>query len=271
VEIAGYDRFQRAGMLPAHVHSRAFEICVILSGSVDWWAGDELWEVSGGEIYVTRPGEPHGGVDATMNPCELYWFHVAIPSGRPMPGLGARESTTLRTGLMNLTRRSFRASPNTLAAAERLHAEHAQADAYSVVAARAALHALLAGVLRDHAGAVERDRVMSDPVRRAQAYMLEHLTDPFRIEDAAAASGISVGRLHARFAAETGQTPADWRLRHLIARAKSELRGTSRSVTQIALELGFSSSQYFATAFRRVAGITPGNYRASHGPLRGPQ
>lgn len=264
VPVAGYDHFQRAGSLGPHVHRQEFEICVILSGSVDWWAGDELHEVCGGEVYITRPGEPHGGVDAVMNPCELYWFHVAIPNGRALPGLGARESNMLRRGLLGLTCRSFPASASTRAYAERLHTEHVVNDRLSVVAARAALHGLLTGVLRDHADAVQRERVMSEPVRQAQRFILEHLTEPFRIDEAAEAAGISVGRLHVRFAAETGQTPADWRLRRLIARAKSELRSTPRAVTDIAIGLGFSSSQYFATAFRRITGVTPLAYRASH-------
>ena len=37
-----------------------------------------------------------------------------------------------------------------------------------------------------------------------------------------------------------------------------------RTVTDIALSLGFSSSQYFATVFRRETGTTPGDYREKH-------
>jgi len=263
VTMAGWDRFQRAGELPGHVHADAFEICLIVAGSVDWWAGDDLHEVRGGDLYITRPGERHGGVDAVMNPCELYWFHVVISPAKPLPGLSERESNGIRERLMGLPIRSFRASDESKRACDRLHAEHARRDELGPMAARAALHELLAGVLRDHDAARLRRETRSDPVRIAIEFMREHLTEPLRIEAAADAAGISVGRLHARFLQETGQTPGNWRLRQLVTRAKTQLRTTDASITSVGLDLGFSSSQYFATAFKRVTGMTPHAYRAS--------
>lgn len=263
ITMAGYDHFQHAGVLPGHVHREAFEICLIVAGAVDWWAGDELCEVRGGDLFVTRPGERHGGVDAVMNPCELYWFHVAFSRRKPLPGMSASESNNLHRRLSGFSIRSFRASDATRRACVALHQEHARADDLARLTARAALHAMLAGVLRDHESALRRRREISAPVREAMRFMSDNLAEPFRIDAAATVAGISVGRLHARFLAETGLTPGDWRLRQSIARAKALLRNTDQSVTSIALDLGFSSSQYFATAFRRVTGLTPIAYRAT--------
>ncbi len=263
--VAGWDRFVRAGPLPEHVHDNAFEICFIVSGSVDWFAGDDLSEVRGGDLYLTRPGERHGGVDAVMNPCELYWFHIVIPTHKPLPGMTRVQTQRIRQRLVALRLRAFRASATSSDACHRLYAEHARADDLASEAARATLHTLLVQVLRDHDAALARERVISDPVRRVMRYILEHLSEPLRIADVSAKCGISVGRLHARFIAETGQTPGDWRLRQLITRAKSMLRSSNRAVTDIALDLGFSSSQYFATAFKRVTGVTPVSYRNAAG------
>jgi two-component system response regulator YesN len=51
--------------------------------------------------------------------------------------------------------------------------------------------------------------------------------------------------------------PADYVSRQKVARATDLLRKTGMPVTQIATNLGYSSSQYFATAFRRYTGKTP--------------
>jgi len=63
--------------LGPHQHPEAFEVCLIAGGSVEWRVGDEVYEIEPGSIYVTKPGEEHGGVDAVLHPCELYWRQFA--------------------------------------------------------------------------------------------------------------------------------------------------------------------------------------------------
>lgn len=59
------------------------------------------------------------------------------------------------------------------------------------------------------------------------------------------------------FKETTGLTPNDYLLRQRIERAKERLTQTSQPITEIALGVGFSSSQYFANVFRRYTGMTP--------------
>ena len=40
------------------------------------------------------------------------------------------------------------------------------------------------------------------------------------------------------------------------------MRASDASITELALSLGFSSSQYFATVFKQQVGLTPGAYRS---------
>ncbi|MBL8993701.1 MAG: helix-turn-helix transcriptional regulator, partial [Spirochaetia bacterium] len=70
----------------------------------------------------------------------------------------------------------------------------------------------------------------------------------------------STGRFSSQFREATGIAPMEYLLRKKIESAKKALtRG--ESVTDVALELGFSSSQYFATAFRRFTGAVPSRYK----------
>jgi transcriptional regulator GlxA family with amidase domain len=50
-------------------------------------------------------------------------------------------------------------------------------------------------------------------------------------------------------------------LEQRIQRAKNLLGSSQRTMSEIALACGFSSSQHFATAFRKQVGTTPGAYR----------
>lgn len=51
--------------------------------------------------------------------------------------------------------------------------------------------------------------------------------------------------------------PAEYVLQQRIAAAQQLLADSGKSITEIAYELGFSSSQTFATAFRRITSLRP--------------
>jgi AraC family transcriptional regulator len=51
-----------------------------------------------------------------------------------------------------------------------------------------------------------------------------------------------------------------------VEHAKLLLAEHSLSVTEIALNIGFSSPNAFATAFRKATGLAPTNYRRSLAP-----
>ena len=78
----------------------------------------------------------------------------------------------------------------------------------------------------------------------------------------AAMAGLSPTSFHEHFKRVAGSSPKDYRLRLRVDRAARRLREQpSLTVTEVAHEFGFSSSQYFATVFRRYLGTSPLSYR----------
>jgi len=73
--------------------------------------------------------------------------------------------------------------------------------------------------------------------------------------------GFSRSYLFAIFKSATGMTPNDYYLRIRIEKAQQLLAHSAQPVTSIALETGFSSSQYFSSVFRKYTGQTPVEYR----------
>nr|WP_238362631.1 AraC family transcriptional regulator [Actinopolymorpha pittospori] len=82
-----------------------------------------------------------------------------------------------------------------------------------------------------------------------------------RLADLAGAVGLSPAYLAELFTAQLGTSPARYQRRLRLHRAEMLLAETDHSVTQIAVELGFSSAQHFATAFRAESGRTPREFR----------
>ncbi|HEY3377167.1 MAG TPA: helix-turn-helix transcriptional regulator, partial [Armatimonadota bacterium] len=70
---------------------------------------------------------------------------------------------------------------------------------------------------------------------------------------------LSTSRFKAKFKLEVGIPPAEYIMRRRLDRAKT-LLCAGHSVTTTAYALGFPSSQYFATAFKRYTGQRPLDY-----------
>jgi AraC-like DNA-binding protein len=75
-------------------------------------------------------------------------------------------------------------------------------------------------------------------------------------------AGLSLSRFKASFKEQVGLAPHEFILRCKVDAAKRLLLDERRSVTATAMDLGFSSSQYFATVFKRFTFQTPLEFRA---------
>lgn len=66
---------------------------------------------------------------------------------------------------------------------------------------------------------------------------------------------------------QTGKTVSEYIQQKLIGRAKELMLSTSKSMGEIAYDLGFQYPQHMSRMFKRVVGCTPNEYRAGAGQL----
>jgi AraC family transcriptional regulator, arabinose operon regulatory protein len=65
-----------------------------------------------------------------------------------------------------------------------------------------------------------------------------------------------------RFSHSTGLTPGAYLTRVRTEKAMELLRETTLSIEVIAEQIGYSSGSYLIKAFRRLTGLTPGEFRS---------
>ena len=99
-------------------------------------------------------------------------------------------------------------------------------------------------------------------VQAATAYMNSHLAETASVEDVADAIHCCRAKLFQVFKDSTGMTPNDYWQRLRIDRSQEMLSRSSKSIKEIAMDCGFSTSQYFSTVFRKYSGVSPSQYRA---------
>ncbi len=95
-------------------------------------------------------------------------------------------------------------------------------------------------------------------IDRVMDHVRDHPADAHSLDDLAAVAHSSPFHFHRIFRAVTGETAASFVRRSRLERAAYLMKATpSRSLTSIAMDTGFASSQEFSRAFRRSYGVAP--------------
>ena len=105
---------------------------------------------------------------------------------------------------------------------------------------------------------------------RARDAMDRAYAEPLDVRAVAAVAHISEAHFSRSFRAVFGETPHRYLQRRRVERSMFLLRETDRSVTDVCLDVGFTSLGTFSRTFREIVGESPSAYRAGHGPMVAP-
>lgn len=262
----GYDNPRHALTLPEHVHEDAFEFVVIEKGHAAWELGTEQFHTRTGDVFHTCPGEVHRGGYEVIEPCCFWWIQIAIPVVNPLDkqmeswlALPSEEVAPLIHGLLALPRvhhcGSFIVHP-----LKRLREAVERNDPLSKVECRAAVLDFLVRLLSP---GLQR-RFPSDVLAGLLEIISEMDASPEqypRIPEQASRLGVSVSHFYRIFRDYTGLSPRDYLVHQRMTEACRRLETTNDPITKISFDLGYATSQHFATAFRRIMGQSPSQWR----------
>jgi len=97
---------------------------------------------------------------------------------------------------------------------------------------------------------------------RARDTMDRAFARPLDVGALARVAHVSPAHFNRQFRATFGETPHRYLQRRRIERAMELLRETDRPVTEISLDVGWTSLGTFSRTFRSVVGESPSAYRA---------
>jgi AraC-like DNA-binding protein len=101
---------------------------------------------------------------------------------------------------------------------------------------------------------------------RARDAMDRSYARPLDITALAKVAMVSEAHFIRTFRTTFGETPHRYLQRRRVERAMFLLRQTERSVTDVCLDVGFTSLGTFSRTFRKVVGRSPSEYRRAAGP-----
>lgn len=244
-------------ILPIHTHKDMVEICYLVKGKQKYFVGEDHFELSGGDLFVTLPYEVHGTGENPEEKGALYWMVLKRPQdGVDYLGLETREATELFSHLSTLPCRLFKGSSKCGDLLQEIvSAYQSERGLLTHITLNNLLVAFLLEVIR--CSKDNRKRKCNYGISIILRYIEENLAEVNDLEVLADKCNMSLSHFKHLFKKETGIPPTEYINRKKIEKAEALLSSSDLSIKDIAYDLGFSSPAYFATVFKQYRGYSP--------------
>ncbi len=249
--------------LETHTHEGMMEICYCDKGLQLYEVAGRPYQVKGGDVFVTFPGEPHSTSNHPEEKGVLYWLIVQLPADGPFLQYNDADGKAFVKELLAMPARHFRGNPSMKKWLDDIFTlHHAGRQPMHRLRIMHLLTTFLLSVM--DAAAANAGSAHSDRMTSVKKYIADHIYDDLTIELLAREAHISDSHFKSWFKKEMGMPPLDYILRERIEEGKKILRENRQAnISQIAYALNFSSPQYFATVFKKYAGVSPVEFKNS--------
>lgn len=249
-----------------HMHTYC-EIYYLRRGACVYTVNKGHWHLEAGDIFIVAPGDMHStryegadGAERIIVFCDPDQLDGVV---REDPGI-IRQTLT-KSGKLIL---SDTARAEIDALISRMLLENDLPQRYSDEILRLEVLHLILLILRN--GIVSYETMSpkegySADIERALKYIALNYQQPLTLEEVADYCGLSASYFSRKFRLVTGQTFKEHVNYIRVRQATQMLLTTDDSITKIALQCGFGSSNYFKDVFHTVTGSSPREYRKRSG------
>jgi AraC family transcriptional regulator len=237
-------RYSPHAQLPRHSHPQPY-LCLVAAGAFEERAGRRLETCRAGSVVWNPSGGEHedhfGNIGARTVNLELgdRWSERMAEAARVWtPAKGVEVSW--------LTARILR--------------ELAHTDTASALAMEGLVCALIGEVSRDPTPVDHRRPAWL--TRARDRLMVEFRHSP-SVAELAQEAGVHRSHFARSFRSHFGCTVSEFVRRLRIEWAGEQLRSRQFTLSEVSLRAGFGDQAHFTRAFKRITGVTPGEYRAT--------
>ncbi len=253
---------------PMHYHSDILEIHCMLKGQrfsqIEKDGTIHNYTYHGNEAFLTFPFEIHGSGDEPPLPCEFYACQIITQNPDELLGLDKEYSNALYNSLMALQTHQLQLGMTHI---QYLRTAFNFFSDFTPNSTRIGVSFLLSFLFSLQLLSPIREtdtKQINRHIQYAISFLNQHIDEPLQIRDLAEVSGYSLSRFKVCFREEVGITPMEYINLQKISYAKKILSKGESNITNLAFMLGFSSSNYFSSVFKKYTNCTPREYQKKH-------
>lgn len=252
------------GFSMRHEHFHNYmELFYLKTGSCIYTVNNHLYHLTAGDIFLVTPGESHSTKYEGIVPCEritVYFNREALSDFYQATHKNFYQKLS-HSGKIILEQKGQHKLE------ELLHSmleENNIPDQYSYEFLRLQLMTLLLMLQRSGIfvyESIQKDNGISHDIAAALHYIAQNYAMPITLKELAEKTNLTPTYLSRKFKKVTGYTFKEYVNYIRIRQASQMLLTTDDSVTKIALNCGFNSSNYFKDCFQRANGVSPRTFR----------
>ena len=245
------------------------ELSMILSGKGEYRVQDRVYPVAPGDMVLFNNTESHGMWNTGDKPLvnvavefepRFIWANPSYALDQAFLAVFFDRNDDFRHKLD----RSNAIFPAIQRQFREIQMEFEQQLPRHEVIIKAKLLGLLADLLRHYP--ITNIRTISDMrhhpgMDRVLVYIADHYNEPLSLETLAGLLHVNESYFCRIFRASNGISPKEYIVKMRIAAAAQQLKSTGADVLDIAQSCGFNSMSNFYSAFKRITGKTPIQYR----------
>jgi AraC-like DNA-binding protein len=249
--------------------SKYLRLYYVVDGKFEWVIDGQHHILYPGDLAVILPGKIFGGEKDFLDIGTVSWLHIRLEqleqNGKMIIGkwssISANESRTIGKILMlnNSPVLSKLKEAGTILQAmqqEIQNQEIGYATRFNQLTDE--LFILIARQLTKQNNS-RRD--FPQTFMKLEQTLRDNLSHQWTVEEMAALVGLGTTAFSEKVKSYTGFSPLNYLINIRISEAIKLLKRKDVNVTDIALDIGFYSSQHFATTFKKLTGYTPSEFR----------
>lgn len=274
----GFEEYKDIRQKPLRLHyNQGIEFCYVTKGRYEWVVGDQNYLLFPGNGFVTCPWQLHGSPREVVDLGEIFWIVIKpdrfTPEGDFFLSPWSRFSPEDNRRIGEVLSKN----PNHILLKAQIYKGLFEDLRNEMETRRMGYFQRVCNLVEEFIIQTVR-LIQSREEELKETYncfsqleklLVQNLSKKWTLKELAALNNLGITTLINMVKHHTGYTPANYLIFLRLERARKLLSETSLSLTSIALDCGFYSSQHFSSTFSKWEGISPSSFRRKNLLIKG--